>query len=322
MRPGRDDRACRRRSGRRRPAGPRGASGSMPTASPRMTVVLRCLRRIERSGWAMSPGRQRAGRDLVEQRLEEVEVAPVDEGQPDLRIDRRGCLRGVQAGEPPPTTTTVTRCGSVGVHVPSHGQPDCQPTGVARTVAARRGPLSRLHVRGRARGSRRRHDTDPGHAQQAARHDRELRRRDRPRRRAASMSPSRGPLVTTRMWIDVTRPRSVVGRLELDDACERNTAEKTSAAPATARKKSAQRERERSTSPNAVIARPQAATATRIARPDPPDRPDPAREQRARGTRRRPAPRPSARTRPAPPGTRRARATGNSDGRHRRRSSR
>jgi hypothetical protein len=43
-------------------------------------------------------GRQRAGCDLVRERLEEVEVAPVDEGQ----IDRCGgkVLCGLQAAEP------------------------------------------------------------------------------------------------------------------------------------------------------------------------------------------------------------------------------
>ena len=30
--------------------------GSMPTASPRITVAFRCVRRMERSGCAMSPG--------------------------------------------------------------------------------------------------------------------------------------------------------------------------------------------------------------------------------------------------------------------------
>ena len=44
-------------------------------------------------------GRQRAGRDLVEQRLEEVEVAPVDERQPDLGVDAEAARR-VQPGEP------------------------------------------------------------------------------------------------------------------------------------------------------------------------------------------------------------------------------
>ena len=43
--------------------------------------------------------RQRPGRDLVEQRLEQVEIAPVDERQPDLGIDPEAA-RGVQAGEP------------------------------------------------------------------------------------------------------------------------------------------------------------------------------------------------------------------------------
>ena len=82
---------------------------------------------------------------------------------------------------------------------------------------------------------------------------------------AASASPRRGPLVTTRMWIEATRPRSSSGVSSWTIA-ERSTALKTSAAPARARKKSAsaklQAER-----PKAVIARPQAATATITARP-------------------------------------------------------
>ena len=45
--------------------------------------MFRLRRRIDRSGWAMSPGRDRARRDLVEQRREQVEVAPVDDGQVD-----------------------------------------------------------------------------------------------------------------------------------------------------------------------------------------------------------------------------------------------
>ena len=43
--------------------------------------------------------RQRPGRDLVEQRLEQVEIAPVDERQTDLRIDPQAPRR-IQAGEP------------------------------------------------------------------------------------------------------------------------------------------------------------------------------------------------------------------------------
>ena len=82
---------------------------------------------------------------------------------------------------------------------------------------------------------------------------------------AASMSPSRGPLVTTRMWIDVTRPRRLSG-VSSWTRLERKTAEKTSAAPAIARHRSASGN-DTVTSPKAVIASPQARTATRIARP-------------------------------------------------------
>ena len=82
---------------------------------------------------------------------------------------------------------------------------------------------------------------------------------------AASMSPSRGPLVTTRMWIDITRPRSWSG-VSSWTSDDRKTAEKTSAAPAAARHRRASGN-ETVTSPNAVIANPQTATARRIARP-------------------------------------------------------
>ncbi len=82
---------------------------------------------------------------------------------------------------------------------------------------------------------------------------------------AASMSPSRGPLVTTRMWIEVTRPRRLSG-VSSWTRLERNTAEKTSAAPAIARQMSASGN-DTVTRPKAVIASPQARTATRIARP-------------------------------------------------------
>ena len=43
--------------------------------------------------------RQRAGRDLVEQRLEQVEVAPIDQGQADLGIDPE-VARRVEPAEP------------------------------------------------------------------------------------------------------------------------------------------------------------------------------------------------------------------------------
>ena len=79
------------------------------------------------------------------------------------------------------------------------------------------------------------------------------------------MSPKRGPLVTTSVWIEVTRPRrpSGVSSWISDD---RKTAEKTSAAPAAARKTSASGN-EKVASPNAVIASPQATTERTIARP-------------------------------------------------------
>ena len=92
-------RACRTRAGRRPTGRSRAARGRCPTASPSRTVVFAARRRIERSGWAISPGVERAGRDLVEQRLEQVEVAAVDERDLDrvLAAQRPG---RVQPGEP------------------------------------------------------------------------------------------------------------------------------------------------------------------------------------------------------------------------------
>ena len=55
-------------------------------------------------------GRQGAGRDLVEQRLEEVEVAPVDEREADLGIDPEAA-RGVQPGEPATDDDDAMRLG-------------------------------------------------------------------------------------------------------------------------------------------------------------------------------------------------------------------
>ena len=75
------------------------------------------------------------------------------------------------------------------------------------------------------------------------------------------MSPSRGPLVTTRMWIDMTRPRRWSG-VSSWTSVERNTAEKTSAAPARARHRSASGN-DTVTSPKAVIASPQAGDGER-----------------------------------------------------------
>ena len=49
-----------------------------------------------RSGWAISPGREGAGRDLVQQRLEDVVVAAIDERQVDPGVAAEA-PRGVQA---------------------------------------------------------------------------------------------------------------------------------------------------------------------------------------------------------------------------------
>ena len=60
-------------------------------------VALLAEQRAERLGDVAR--RQRAGGDLVQQRLEQVEVAPVDQRQPDLGVDAE-TASGVQPGEP------------------------------------------------------------------------------------------------------------------------------------------------------------------------------------------------------------------------------
>ena len=92
----------------------------------------------------------------------------------------------------------------------------------------------------------------------------------------------------------MTRPRRLSG-VSSWTSVERKTAEKTSAAPATARQRSASGN-DTVTRPKAVMASPQTATAARIARPVRSTDRDPAREQRAeesagrRGRRHQPEP--------------------------------
>jgi hypothetical protein len=82
----------------------------------------------------------------------------------------------------------------------------------------------------------------------------------------ASRSPTRGPPVTTAMWSDAIRPRIRSGA----SCCMivlRNTAETTSAAPATASRSSANQNRSPGTSPNTVIEAPHTITAPITATP-------------------------------------------------------
>ena len=69
----------------------------MAVTSPSNTVVLRCRCRIERIGQATSDGGKPGRRDLVEQRLKQVIVVPVDDR--DVGVDARERLRGKQAAE-------------------------------------------------------------------------------------------------------------------------------------------------------------------------------------------------------------------------------
>ena len=93
---------------------------------------------------------------------------------------------------------------------------------------------------------------------------------------AASMSPSRGPLVTTRMWIDMTRPRRRVRRLELDERRAEDRREDVRGAGERRGQKSASGN-ETVTSPKAVMARPQHGDGERgsPARSAGPPRPSP-----------------------------------------------
>ena len=90
--------ACRRATGPPSRADPR-RSASMPTASPSSTrrVALRAQDRAQRL--RDLAGRQRSRRDLVEQRLEQVVVPPIDQGDVDEVAGPAEVLGGVQAGE-------------------------------------------------------------------------------------------------------------------------------------------------------------------------------------------------------------------------------
>ena len=250
--------------------------------------MLRCLRRIERSGWAMSPGDRAPVATWYSSGWNRWKLRRSTRVRRDLRVDaqaasRRTARRSRHRRSRPDGADAGRR--------PSQSWPDSSqrraPTGL---------PAGDPMVWRASWGNQRamtptpiRHSTPPETTANCG--------LIRVATTAASMSPRRGPLVTTRMWIDITRPRSSSG-VSSWTRVERKTAENTSAAPATARKKSASGN-DTVTSPNAVIARPQAMTAQRIARPvRRTDRPSP---RRARRGRRRPrAPRPSARS-PAGP---------------------
>ena len=73
---------------------------SISSTSSMMTSMLRCLRRMERMGCAMSPGESTGERDLVQQRLKGVVVLTVDDG--DVEVKLAEVLRGGDAGEASP----------------------------------------------------------------------------------------------------------------------------------------------------------------------------------------------------------------------------
>ena len=102
--------------------------------------------RIERIGRAMSAGIQSGGRHLVEQRLEQVVVASVDEGDVDeCVVQRLGCC---QAAEPSSDDDDVGPCVWV-VH-----------SGSRRSRSRRRTTSGSASRSDNARGSRR--DQSPG----------------------------------------------------------------------------------------------------------------------------------------------------------------
>ena len=73
------------------------ATGSTSWASPSRTSVFFWRRRTDAKGCSNLPRRKRAGGDLIEKRLEEMEVALVDEG--DFGVGALEGLRGDQAAE-------------------------------------------------------------------------------------------------------------------------------------------------------------------------------------------------------------------------------
>ncbi len=84
-------------------------SRSNPVTEERMTRTFRRFRIMWRRTGEICPGERTPGGDLIEQRLEEVVVAPVD--QRDLNVLGPGQESG--GGRPPkPPPTTTTRCGS------------------------------------------------------------------------------------------------------------------------------------------------------------------------------------------------------------------
>ena len=74
-------------------------SDRCPTASPRSTVVLRWRAQDGAQRLRDVARRQGARRDLVEHRLEQVEVAPIDQRQRDLGVAAQAA-GGIQATEP------------------------------------------------------------------------------------------------------------------------------------------------------------------------------------------------------------------------------
>ena len=73
-------------------------SRSKPVTLDRTTLTFLRLRRMCRSTGEIAPGRQDAGGHLVEQRLEQVVVPPVDER--DVEVGRGEQAGGGQAAEP------------------------------------------------------------------------------------------------------------------------------------------------------------------------------------------------------------------------------
>jgi hypothetical protein len=95
------------------------SSLSTPTTSPITTVVFCCLPRISRRGAAICPVDNDADRDLIEQRLEHVMVAAIDQHDPD------GSPSQSLGGSKPSEPSADDDDNRV---LPSHSQPSSKAT--------------------------------------------------------------------------------------------------------------------------------------------------------------------------------------------------
>ena len=111
--------ACRRAGRRRRPSGPSACttlfSRSRSLTSASSARALRCFLMVPRMAGAIRPGEHDARRDLVQQRLEQVVVRPIDDGDVHVRSLRARGRRSARR--------TRRRRSPLGVGPPNDGGP-------------------------------------------------------------------------------------------------------------------------------------------------------------------------------------------------------